>query len=185
MKPLERKTVNHKLSMAGLASLAEPRALLSQVAMGIKTHDQFRQLLAKVSPEDRPNCYNSLANRLCFVPKPLDNYIAEARNQADAERLPTFDAETGKISEYGAVGPLNINAMAEKAIIQREKEERAKGSLELVCTNCTFSELFPGINQEQSYQDAGIKGWTFELDSNVDGPQEIARCPKCSKRRTQ
>lgn len=160
--------------MAGLASLAEPRALLSQIAMGIKTHDQFRQLLAKVSPEDRSNCYNSLASRLCFVPKPLDNYIAEARNQADAEKLPTFDAETGKISEYGSVGPLNINALAAKAAMKREAELRSpKNRMRLVCKRCTFAEVFMAATQIEAISAAQASGWKPEGKKAV--------CPKCSE----
>lgn len=172
-----KKTMNKQLSQAGLATLNDPRSLLAQIALGIKTHEQFRKLLEKVDPEDRSNCYNSLASRLCFTPKPLDTYIAEARNQADAEKLPTFDSDTGKITEYGAVRPINLNALAAKAIEQAAKEREAKGRLELVCSGCRFQELFFGNRRIDAWRDAVMKGWRRNA---VSGTQH---CPKCAELR--
>lgn len=190
MKQL-KPTMNKQLSQAGLATLDDPRSLLAQIALGIKTHEQFRQLLSKVAPEDRSNCYHSLCSRLPFEPKPLDTYIAEARNQADAEKLPTFDADTGKITEYGAVGPVNLNALAAKAIAQREAEENAKGRLNLVCRRCTYEGYFFAKTKKEAHEVAAEEGWYFEETglhvrfSKAAGFKLKALCPNCSKDRIQ
>lgn len=174
MKPLQKLSLNHRLNMAGLASLEDPAALLSQVALGITDHDKFRQLLLKCEPDQRYGCYYSLAPRLKFEPKPLETYIIEGKQQAEKEQLPVYDHDTGKISPFGTPVGLNINALAEKAIKARELEEVAKGSLELVCRRCTLAEIFPAVTRGQALKAAEVKGW------RPDVVTDKAICPKCS-----
>lgn len=179
MKPITRKAINHRLNMAGLASLSDPGALLSQVALGITTHEKFRSVLLKCEPEQRYNCYHSLRHRLKFEAKSLDTYIMEGKQEAEALRLPVYDHATGKLREFDAPGPLNLNAMAERAIKAREAEETAKGSLELVCRRCTLAEIFPGKTRGEALKKAEIKGW------RPDGVTDKALCPKCAPRQIQ
>ena len=177
----ERQKINHSLNKAGLASLENPRDLLSQIAMGIKTHRQFRSLLLTVTPDKRTECYESLKSRLLFTPKPLADYIIDGAEEAEALRLPVADPETGKLTafeDYHAK-PKSLHEIAQEAIRRKEREDEAKGSLELVCKACTFSEVFPAKDRIQAYADAKRKNWTFQKD----GEEEKATCPKCSKKR--
>lgn len=147
---------------------------MSQVALGITSHDKFRNLLLKVEPQERYNCYHSLKSRLRFEAKPLETYIMEGRMQADAEKLPTYDHETGTVRDYSDPGPINLNALAEKAIREREAEEIAKGSLEMVCRRCTYAEVFPGKTRGHALRAAELKGW------RPDAVTDKALCPKCA-----
>jgi len=191
VKPLQRKAINHKLNMAGLASLENPDALLSQVALGITDHDKFRSLLLKCEPDQRYNCYYSLKHRLRFEAKPLETYIMEGKQQAERERLPVYDHETGKLREFDAPAPLNINALAEKAIAQREAEENAKGRLALVCRRCTFEDYFFATTKVKAHEVAAEKGWYFEeiglhvRFTKADGFKLKALCPKCAPKQIQ
>lgn len=174
MKPLAKRLISHALSQVGLAGLADPNALLSQVALGITNHAKFSAVLLKCEPEERANCYLALKNRLSFEPKPLEIYVMEGKQEAERLKLPVFDSATGTVRDYDAVEPLNINAMAEKAIARRDAEETAKGSLELVCRRCTFAENFPAKRRSEGLRAAEIKGW------RPDGITDKALCPKCA-----
>ena len=177
MKSLQRKAINHKLNMAGLASLENPDALLSQVALGINDHDKFRSLLLKCEPDQRYNCYYSLKHRLRFEAKPLETYIMEGKQQAEREKLPVYDHETGKLREFDAPAPLNINALAERAIMAAERERNARGHLEVTCLYCRFTAVFAGRSRTEAWKIAIAAGWRRNA---VTGTQS---CPKCTKER--
>lgn len=174
----ERKKINAFLRGAQLATLDDPRALLNALAMGITDHARFREMLLKVEPTERNNAYHAIAPRLKFTAKPLEDYIIEGKQNAETQKLPVYDHETGRVRDFGDPGPINLNALAAKAIEQAEKEREAKGGLELVCRRCTFAESFPAKNKRQAYKDAAAKGWKY------DGAEK-AQCPNCAKGRVQ
>lgn len=172
--------INHKLNMAGLASLEDPRALLSQVAMGIKDHDKFRAVLLKCEPEERQNCYSALRSRLPFEPKPLETYIMEGKQEAERQKLPVF--ADGKLMNFEDYNPTrkSLHELAEKAIADRMHADEAKGSLELVCRKCTVSNIIAAKDRKTAYSLAKSQGWTFEMFNEI----ERALCKKCSPRLT-
>ena len=175
MKPLQRKAINHRLNMAGLASLDDPRALLNQVALGITSHEKFRAVLLKCEPEQRQNCYEALKDRLPFEARSLESYIIEGKQEAEAQKLPVFDSSTGKLMNFEDYNPTAkpLERLAQEAIEAREREEAAKGSLEMVCRRCTRAETFPAKNRGMALKAAEIKGWRPDGDK--------ALCPKCAK----
>lgn len=175
----QRQTINKSLNELGLASLEDPRGLLNQIAFLIQNHQQFRSLLLSVEPHKRTECYESIKPRLSFEAKPLADYIIDAQQDAEAQKLPVWDQAAGKLIAFDDyhTKPKSLHELAQQAIATREKEEKAKGRLELVCRRCTFTENFPAISPQQSYKGATLKGWAFERK----GKEEKALCPKCSK----
>jgi hypothetical protein len=173
LTPTQKCKLNHQLNSAGLASIENPRDLLAQLALGIRTHKQFRDLLMKVVPEERTNCYNSLKPFIHFEVKSLSDYLADARTEADAD-----NPVTGALTAYEDYNPTRkpLERLAEEAIALREREDNAKQRLELTCKKCTFVDYFFGQDRLQPYADAKSKGWSFE---KIDG-KEKALCPKCT-----
>lgn len=178
LTPTQKRKLNHQLNSAGLASLANPRDLLAQLALGIRTHKQFRDVLMKVVPEERYNCYMSLKSFIHFEVKSLDEYISDARREADADKLPAADPITGALTAYEDYNPTRkpLERLAEEAIATAERERTANQRLELTCRKCTFVEYFFGPDRIQPYADARSKGWTFE----GNGKDQKALCPKCT-----
>ncbi|MBV8208210.1 MAG: hypothetical protein JO041_15600, partial [Acidobacteria bacterium] len=85
--------VKQMLRRAGLAGVDNPRLLLDQVSVLIRSHDDLRRLLATVEPGKREECYRELQARLLFQPKPLEEYMAETKRLAERQRLPLYDPE--------------------------------------------------------------------------------------------
>jgi hypothetical protein len=92
---------------------------------------------------------------LTFKAKPLDVYIAESAQMA-------ADRETLKS---------RLDLMAEEAIKRNERERKAKGSLKLVCVECTKEQVFPAETKRQALADATEAGWTLRNKKEV--------CPEC------
>ena len=176
---LLRQKINKGLNQIGLAGLDDPRGLLNQVAFLIQNHQQFRSLLLSVEPAKRTECYESLKPRLKFEAKPLADYIIDAQQEAEAKKLPVWDQAAQKLIAFDDFHhkPKSLHELAQEAIAKAEKEQKAKGRLELVCRRCTFTEDFPSTSPQQSYRDAREKGWAFE---RVKG-KDKALCPNCSK----
>lgn len=165
--------MNHLLQSAELATLENAKELLAQVALGINDHDKFLSIIMKCEPERRRDCYESLKGFLRFEVKTLDQYETDARIEAEAKQLPAM--VDGKIVSYEDYNPTKkpLVRLAEEAIAARQREETAKGLLELVCRRCTVAELFPAKSHKEALKLAEVKGWRPD--------DKKALCPKCSK----
>lgn len=105
---LDEKRVNQMLMSNGLGSLDDPglipqlRFLVSHV---IKTHEQFRELINRCEGSKRYAMYEALHSALRFEPKPLDVYIAELGQIAEAQQLPIQQPD-------GTLSPFNVPEIA-------------------------------------------------------------------------
>jgi hypothetical protein len=167
VKKSTRAKMNDFLAKKGLGGLDDPN-LFHQMAFLIRDHEHFRGILMLVPPQDRYTAYTALAPKLTFKAKPLDDYEAEAKYEAERKQLPVIDSRTGELREFKAP---DINELATKAIKDAEKAETAKGNLRLTCSKCTAYGTFPAKNRVQAYFDAKVLGWMVE--------GETAICPKC------
>ena len=170
---LRKKLINKVLALNGLATLADPRSLLAQIAMGVKTHEQFQNLLMRVEPEKRPQCYYSLASRLSFEAKSLDTYIAEAKDEA--VRLPEWDNETKQLRDPG----WQAQQEACRRAVQKALRESEIGILELTCRKCTSAQTFRAVDKKAAWSKALTAGWSEET---LEKAKRVL-CPKCSSPR--
>jgi hypothetical protein len=167
----------------GLGRLEDGTGLLSQLGFLVQDHEHFRSLLVRCEPENRSAMYNSLTPYLRFAAKPLDVYIAESKERAANQNLPTID-EKGNINfnskptptidqEVAAIAPdLDQDTTA---IVQRIVGDAvAKWTLEVTCRKCTKFATFTGIRKADAVDAARDAGWAY--DSWRDG-SEI--CPDC------
>ena len=94
----EKRRLNKVLQAHGLPSLDAPSGLMEALGRQVVDHEHFRSLLIRCEPRERASMYTSLKPHLRFVPKPLDVYIAEAGQLAEAKQLPIL--EDGKLRPY-------------------------------------------------------------------------------------
>lgn len=94
----EKKAINRMLKNHGLPTLEAPSGLMEALGRQVMNHEHFRSLLVRCEPNERNNMYESLKPHLRFTPHPLDVYIAQAGQDAEARQLPIWDGE--KLSAY-------------------------------------------------------------------------------------
>jgi len=93
-----RKRINRMLGEHGLAQLDDP-GLHGQLAYLVRDHDHFRSLLITAPPEHRGLMYDAWAPNLRFKAHTLEQYLMEARADAEARQLP-IQAEDGTLKPY-------------------------------------------------------------------------------------
>ena len=98
MNPQLKKRINRMLGERGLAQLDEA-GLASQLGFLVRDHAQLRSLLVSCEPEKRRSMYDDLVPNLRFKAKTLEEYLTEAREDAEARRLP-IQAEDGTLKEF-------------------------------------------------------------------------------------
>lgn len=158
----ERQRINHELKKLGFGGI-EDRNLFNQIACLYTTHDSFRGLLMSTAPDQRRIAYEALACRLSFTPKPLDVYEREAKDRAEREQWNLHNGtpystpfKVGEVESHA----YKLERLAEEAI-QQNAHEKAKGVLELVCTNCTIAGRFPADTRSHALKDAQSEGWRW------------------------
>jgi len=190
-----RQTINRYLGSHGLSTLDDPQGLCAQLGFLVEDHAHFRSLINKCEPEYRRDMYEALRPHLSFEARPLDVYIAELGQQAEAQQLPTVDLD-GKFHAY-RVGEIRSLTEADDEIerLQQESAEEAehlfrlrstvgelveqqlsKHHLTLTCRSCTRQATFHGGTKADAIYKARQDGWTYGVDDTGNG-QEI--CPDC------
>lgn len=162
---ITRHKVHDGLKRLGLGGLDDPH-LFDQIAVLYRDHDSFRGLLMSVEPAKRAMAYEALRAKLCFIPKPLDVYESEMKQIAEHKQLPTWNRETFFPEEFKVPDQNSLSELATEAIAQK-KHEDAKGRLEMVCTRCTKSQLFPAPQRKQAVKDAHDAGWRWDERNGV------------------
>lgn len=173
-----KEPINRKLRKLGFSSLGE-KELIAQMGVCVRDHDHFRSLMINVEPAKRTIAYEALRAHLRFTPKPLEVYLSEAAQQAEAQKLPVWDEKNQTITDYSnyhGSGRPQIEVLAERAIKQNYLERKAKGTLILTCTKCTKEMAYPGLNRIAAYAAAKHDGWAFEKAAEEE---EISICPTC------
>jgi hypothetical protein len=167
----------------GLPRLEDSSGLLPRLGFLVQDHEHLRSLLARCEPENRSSMYDSLKPYLRFTPRSLDVYIAESKERAERQQLPTVDAD-GNVNFNSKLTPTIDQEVAAitptldqeaTAIVQRVVGDAvAKWTLEVTCRKCTKFATFSGIRKADAVDAARDAGWAY--DSWRDG-SEI--CPDC------
>lgn len=93
-----RKRINRTLGQHGLGQLDHP-GLVHQLAYFVRDHDHFRSLLIACEPAERRHMYEAMAPNVRFKAHSFEQYLAEARTDAEARQLP-IQAEDGTLKPY-------------------------------------------------------------------------------------
>ena len=173
LTPLRKRIMNHRLQLNGLATLDQPRELLEQLALGIRSHDDFRKLLLTVEPDKRQDCYQSLCGRLSFEAKPLEDYIIEGKQIAENRQLPEWDDITKQIKDHGSAAS---EAACNRAVAKAAADAQKMPNLVLECRRCTKIEAFRAVSRRDAWKSAKEVGWKQEKL----GLKVTALCPACA-----
>jgi len=150
-------------------------SFLQRFADMIVDEDHFRNLLVKIGPDQRTNMYESLRPRISkFKVRALDVYIAEAKALAEAEQLPTLNAD-GTLREFKKA-EIQSDEYKQKVASEAIAMEQAKKLLVLLCARCTKEQVFGGETKVDAAIKARKTGWV--LDHNRAGA-ECEICPTC------
>ena len=93
-----RRRINQTLGEHGLGQLDHP-GLVNQLAYFVRDHEHFRSLLVACEPDKRTGMFDAMAPNLRFQARTLEQYLMEARQDAEARRLP-LQAEDGTLKEF-------------------------------------------------------------------------------------
>jgi hypothetical protein len=162
----ERFLINRFLGARGLATLEDPHGLVAQLGFLIEGHNQFRRALIKCLPEERRSMFEALRPHLSFEPKPLDVYISEAGAEAEAQQLPTVDAE-GNFVAYHTATIRTIERIVDETLSAHH--------LSVTCKKCTKVATFHGHSQRDAVWKLREAGWTWD-EMKGDG---LEICPDC------
>lgn len=165
---MDRHSINRYLGNRGLSTLEDPHGLVAQLGFLIEDHDHFRRALLKCEPDERRNMFESLRPHLSFEPKPLDVYIAEAGAEAEAQQLPTVDAE-GKFHAYRPADIRTIERVVDETLSANHLH------LSVTCRKCTVVATFHGHSRREVVEKLRSAGWTWD-EIKGDG---LEICPEC------
>lgn len=162
--------INRFLGERGLGQLDDP-GLLGQLGFLVRDHDHLRSLLVTCVPEERRNMYDALAPNLRFKPRLLDEYIAEAKADAEARQLPTIEPD-GSFKAYKVPEVVTENIVLEGLLT----EAVAKVRLDVTCRKCTKAESFFGTDKYEAVKAARDAGWVYSWIGDGEG---VEICPSC------
>jgi hypothetical protein len=161
---IERTRINHELKKIGFGGIDDAN-LCSQIATLYRTHESFRGLLLSTAPDQRNIAYNALRPHLCFTAKPLDVYEREIHEKVEREQWDVIHKDNPNWPQPFKVGEIEsdeykLNRLAEEAI-EADKHSKAKGVVELICTNCTLGGCFPADTRKAALKAAQSEGWRW------------------------
>jgi hypothetical protein len=170
----DRQKINHELKKVGFGGIDDP-SIFAQIGTLYPSHEAFRGLLMSTAPAQRHLAYDSVRPHLSFVAKPLDVYEREIHEKAEREQWDIWDGSAYpkpfKVGEIES-DQYRIEKLAQDAI-QAEQHAKAKGVLELVCTNCTVAEVFPADTRKTATKKAHDYGWRWQEKNGI----QKAYCP--------
>jgi hypothetical protein len=167
MDAILRGKINRYLGDRGLSTLDNPGALVQQLGYYVHDHDHFRQLLTQCEPAARSAMYDALSPHLRFEAKPLEDYMIAAKEMAEREQLPQWDAKTQTFAPYKPPEIRTVEAAVAEAV--------AKYALTVTCRKCTRSESFYATSKYDAVRTAREAGWVY-MD---EGQQSYEICPDC------
>jgi hypothetical protein len=158
----ESNTINRVLKARGLPSLDHPDVLRHFGGM-VEDHTHFVELLRACEPALRRDMYEALKPHLKFPAKSLDQYIATAKEQAEAAQLPTIQADG------------SLKAFSVPVIDIPEYE------LWVQCSKCAREGFFYGERRADAVFELRRSGWAFDetvmqkhICANCLGEEDIA-----------
>lgn len=190
----ERAQANHHLKSHGFGGL-DDRNIMDQLALMVRDHKHFRSVLMTTNPLERKACYDSLAPRLNFKAKPLEDYIAEAKLDAEIRQLPNYDPKTLQVTPFEVAeirshrdtviseptiplteiteSQIKLTDAANWAINADLNKEAGLSQLVLTCTECGVVDEFWGRTAYLQTVNADSKGWKSPRKGEV-------LCPNCT-----
>lgn len=167
---IEQGRVNRVLANQGFGQLHEA-GLLDQLAMRVRDHNHFRQILSKLPPEKRQSCYDCLAPRLSFDARPLEHYIAETKEKCWLEETDNLPVVLGESAPPTVIDQhSSLEQRAEAAIGISLAESNARGCLTVVCKHCLFELGVLANDRLDAFEILSAMGWAFN--------GEDAYCPE-------
>jgi hypothetical protein len=121
----QKHALNRLLASAGLGALDNPMRLCNELASYVRDHEHFRQLLTAAQPETRRDMYEAMKPYLAFHAKPLDAYMSESGALAEAQQLPTVDAD-GMLHAVQRAGDRNRAGRGRPRIGHRNRAGRGE-----------------------------------------------------------
>ena len=167
MDAILRGKINRYLGDRGLSTLENPGALVQQLGYYVRDHDHFRQMLTACEPAARTAMYDALSPHLRFTAKPLEDYVIAAKEMAEREQLPQWDARAQNFGMYKAPEIRTVETAITEAV--------AKFRLDVVCKKCTRVESFYSTTKYDAVRAAREAGWVY-MD---EGQKSYEICPQC------
>lgn len=141
---------------------------IAALAGTIRDHKHLQRLVTETEPSMRTAFYESVRPHLKFQAKPMDVYIADAKQMADREQLPVIQQD-GTLKAYS---PPQDVATTEKAMAFAI----AKRNLYLTCSVCEKNDVFFTVGTETPVavvMKARRAGWVY------DPVDKTETCPAC------
>jgi hypothetical protein len=157
----EDNAINRVLRTHGLPSLDE-RGVVEALAWFVEDHQHFMELLRACEPSLRRDMYEDMKPHLRFTAKPLDEYIAAAKEHAMSAELPTVNAAGG------------LDPYALPTIVGIEVAEGATTILLVICFRCNKEAEFIGERLADAILLMRRAGWAY--DESIAGRH---LCPEC------
>jgi len=155
--PQDSNAINRVLKARGLPTLDHPD-VVTHLASLVVDHDHFMELLRACEPELRRDMYEAMSPHLYFTPKPLEDYVILAKEQAAAKQLPTLDAE-GNLHPYHDFFTVGMNGLQSELWVQ--------------CSHCQRERYFYGERRIDAIAECRNQGWGW------DEMEQKHLCPEC------
>jgi len=141
----ETNAINRVLKARGLPSLDHPE-VLAYFGSLVQDHTHFTELLRACEPGLRRDMYEAMRPHLRFAAWPLDQYVATAKEEAQAKELPTID-QNGDLHPYSM------------PVIEVELEPF---ELHVLCSFCDREGFFHGDREADSVHELRNAGWSWD-----------------------
>ena len=155
----EANAINRVLKAWGLPSLGAPDVV---PALGgiIQDHAHFAELLRACEPVLRREMYEALRPHLRFPAWPLEDYVIQAKQHAEAAGLPVMD-------EQGFLHPYSSGVI-------RGPAEIPTVELYVECSRCHAGAVFSGARKADAIHSMREAGWAW--DETVSQRHRCAVC---------
>lgn len=159
------RVINRLLGESGFAQLTDP-GLSAQLAALVRDETHFKSLMLACEPSQRGGMYEAMAPNLHFTPRPLHEYLIEAQREAEAQQLPTVDAD-GRLHPFRAAELATVQRIVDEALLDQH--------LTVTCRKCTVQATFHGARKADAVDAARRAGWVYD----GTGPEPFEICPDC------
>jgi hypothetical protein len=179
----EHAEINRMLGNHGLPQLESGSGLIQALAFLVEDHSHLRSLLIRCPPENRSEMYDAMRPYLHFTPRPLDSYVSESAEKAEAGGLPTLRPD-GSLKWPGVVHSIESDAasamMANPDVNAAQEAVNyafARQILTVTCRSCMRVEQFSGDTKDDCVLNARQAGWVHFTSDATGKPVDI--CPDC------
>jgi hypothetical protein len=172
--------INRFLQSKGMATLAQAGPLMSQLAYCIPDNAAFKRALMACEPQERRHMYDALKPNLRFKAHPLDTYVIESHQDAEARQLPTIGPDGNfipfRVPEVQTQpGDAEVQKLVESAVV----DSVARHHLRVTCFKCTKEAVFSGITKQDAVVALREAGWRLKYKPDSVELERAEVCPEC------